>query len=71
MPLSNNGIQSQIDDLSLNILEQVYSYIKASPLKISFQLEEITDVSNCSQLIVLVKYVQAVPQRGTSFSVKN
>ena len=57
MPLSNNVIKSRIDDLSLDILEQVISHMKASPLKISLQLDETTDVSNCSQLIALARYV--------------
>ena len=56
MPLWNNVIKSQIDDLSLDILEQVISHIKACPLNISIQLGETTDVSNCSQLIALARY---------------
>ena len=38
--LSNNVIQSQIGDLSLDILDQVIKNIKASHLKISFKLKE-------------------------------
>ncbi|XP_037779480.1 protein ZBED8-like [Penaeus monodon] len=54
VPLSNNVIKSRIDDLSLDSLVQVISHMNASPLKISLQLDETTDVSNCSQLIALV-----------------
>jgi len=54
VPLSNNVIPSRIADLSLHILEQVISYMKASPLKISLQLDETADIWNCSQLIALV-----------------
>ena len=52
VPLSNNVIQSQISDLSSDILD-----IKASPLKISLQMDKTTDIENCSQLIALVRYV--------------
>jgi len=55
--LSNHVIQSWIADLSLEILEQL-SLIKASPLKISLQSNETTDVLNFSKLIALVSYVQ-------------
>ena len=57
VPLSNSIIQSRIQDLSLDVLDQVIAEIKASSLKISLQLDESTDVENCSQLIVLVRYV--------------
>ena len=58
MSLSNNVIQSRISEISSDILDQVIADIRASPLKISLQLDETTDVENCSQLIALVKYVQ-------------
>ena len=52
IPLSNDTIHDRIRDMSLDILRQVVEQIKASR-KISLQLEEITDVSNCAQHIVL------------------
>ena len=55
--LSNSIIQSRIQDLSLDVFDQVIAEIKSSSLKISLQLDESTDVENCSQLIVLVRYV--------------
>jgi len=58
IPLSNDVISTRISDISEDILDQVVSGIKASPVKISIQLDESTDVSNCSLLIVMVRYVK-------------
>ena len=41
-------ISTRISDISEGILDQVVFGIKASPVKISIQLDESTDVSNCS-----------------------
>ena len=41
-----------------DILEQVVADIKASPVKISLQVDESTDVSHCCQLKVVVRYVK-------------
>ena len=46
--LLNDIIQSRTSDLSSDILEQVISDMKASPLKISFKFDEIIDVESCS-----------------------
>ena len=56
--LSNDVIHNRIIDMSGDILEQVIADIKASPVKISLQLDESVDVSNCSQLIAAVQYVK-------------
>ena len=56
--LSNDVIHNRIIDMSEDILEQVIADIKASPVTISLQLDESTDVSNCSQLIAVVRYVK-------------
>lgn len=57
IPLSNDTIHDRIRDMSEDVLCQVIEQIKASPGKISVQLDETTDVSNCSQLLVFVRYV--------------
>ena len=44
--------------MSEDILEQVIADIKTSLVTISLQLDESTDVSNCSQLIAVVRYVK-------------
>ena len=56
--LSNNTIARRIKDLSIDIRDQLISDLKASPLKISIQLDESTNVSNCSQLICFVRYIK-------------
>ena len=56
--LSNDTIARRIKDLGIDIRDQRISDLKASPLKISIQLDESTDVSNCSQLICFVCYIK-------------
>ena len=56
--LSNNTIQRRISNMSMDVKEQVLTEIKASPL-FSFQLDESTDVSSCSQLLVFVRYINS------------
>jgi len=55
--LSNNTVQHQIKEKSLDILEQVISEIRETPVGFAMQLDESTDVVNCSQLLVFVWYV--------------
>ena len=57
IPLSNNTIHDRIVEMSNDILIQVIEEIKGSRGKISLQLDESTDVSNYSQLLVFVRYV--------------
>ncbi|XP_045120470.1 protein ZBED8-like [Portunus trituberculatus] len=56
--VSNDVIHNRIIDMSGDILEQVVADIKDSPVKISLQVDESTDVSNCCQLLVVVRYVK-------------
>lgn len=58
VPLSNDVVQSRICDMSDDVLNQVVSAVKASPIRVSLQLDESTDVANVSQLIVFVRFVE-------------
>nr|KAF6360181.1 hypothetical protein mMyoMyo1_011133 [Myotis myotis] len=54
----NNTVRRRIDDMSADILDQVIQEIKSAPLPIfSIQLDESTDVANCSQLLDYVRYI--------------
>ncbi|KAM5219559.1 zinc finger BED domain-containing protein 5-like [Hipposideros larvatus] len=56
--LSNDTVRTRIDDMSADILDQVIQEIKSAPLPIfSIQLDESTDVANCSQLLVYMRYI--------------
>jgi len=57
--------------LSLDILGHVIPHVKANPLKISLQLDEITEISNWSKLIALVRYVHDGAMKENFLSVKN
>ena len=54
--LSNDTIRSRIQDMSHDVLEQIVSSVKDSPI-FSLQLDESTDVASCAQLIVFVRYI--------------
>ena len=58
IPLSNDTISSQIDDMSNDILAQVVADLISSPSKFNLQLNETTDVSRLSQLAMFVCYVK-------------
>ena len=54
--LSNDTIKSRIHEMSDNINSKVLSKIDSSP-DFALQLDESTDISNLSQLLVYVRYV--------------
>ncbi|XP_023216822.1 zinc finger BED domain-containing protein 5-like, partial [Centruroides sculpturatus] len=56
--LSNNTILRRISNMSVDVKEQILNEIKVSPL-FSFQVDESTDISSCSQLLVFVKYIHS------------
>ena len=58
VPLSNDTIGSLIDYMSQDILHQIVSDLVATRVKFSIQLDESTDVTNCSQLLVFVRYMK-------------
>lgn len=62
VPLSNDTLHSRISDMSTNILEQVISELNLTTFSFSMQLDESTDISQCSQLLVFVRYIYS----GTS-----
>ena len=50
--LSNDTACHHISDMSQDILDQIAEEIQASEARISLQLDESTDVSNCAYLLV-------------------
>ena len=55
IPLSNNTVQRKIEDMAKDIEQQVIEEIKKS-LYYAIQLDESTDVSNCTVLLCFERY---------------
>ncbi|CAH2226763.1 jg14191, partial [Pararge aegeria aegeria] len=55
--LSDNTVKRRIDDMAEDIKNQVVEAVKASTF-FAIQLDESTDVAQCCQLIVFVRYIQ-------------
>ena len=63
-PLSNSTVQGRKGDMVSDIKDQVVQEIKSSEFGLfSIQLDESTDVTSCSQLMVFARY-------GNSGSIK-
>ena len=54
--VSNDTVSRRISEMSQNISDQVVDEIKKSPL-LAIQLDESTDVTLCSQLLVFARYM--------------
>jgi hypothetical protein len=59
VPSSNDVISSRIVDIPFNILKHIIVELEASPLLFSVQLDETTDISQRSQILVFVRLVHA------------
>ncbi|XP_022597516.1 zinc finger BED domain-containing protein 5-like [Seriola dumerili] len=57
IPMSDNTIQRRISDMAADVKEQVLDTICESPF-FSIQLDESTDVANCAQLMVYVRFIK-------------
>uniref|UniRef100_UPI00358DF206 zinc finger BED domain-containing protein 5-like n=1 Tax=Myxine glutinosa TaxID=7769 RepID=UPI00358DF206 len=56
--LSNNTVQRRIEEMSGDIADQVIAGVRASKFGFAIQLDESTDVANCCQLLVYVRFTQ-------------
>nr|XP_039255363.1 zinc finger BED domain-containing protein 5-like [Styela clava] len=56
--LSSNTVKRRIEEMSVDIADQVNAGVRASKFGFAIQVDESTDVSNCSQLLVYVRFTQ-------------
>lgn len=56
--VSNNTVQRRIEEMSVDIADQVIEGVRASKYGFAIQVDESTDVTNCSQLLVYVRFTQ-------------
>ena len=54
--LSNDTVKHQILDMSDDISDEVITAVRASKYGFAMQLDESTNVTNCSQLLVYVRF---------------
>ncbi|XP_072382673.1 protein FAM200C-like [Diabrotica undecimpunctata] len=57
IPLSDKTVKRRIDDMVEDIQNQVVDAVKQSPL-FAIQLNESTDIAQCSQITVYVRYIE-------------
>lgn len=57
IPLSDNTVKRRIDDMAEDIKNQVVEAVKESCF-LAIQLDESTDVAQCCQLLVFVRYIK-------------
>ena len=56
IPLSNDVVNSRINETGEDVLSQVLADSKASSTKFNIQLDETTDAANLNQLVAFVRY---------------
>ena len=56
--LSNDAVRRRIHDMSEDISDQVTTAVRASKYRFAMQLDESTDVTNCGQLLVYVRFTE-------------
>ena len=56
--LCNDTVRRRIHDMSDNISDQVTTAVRASKYGFAMQLDESTDVTNCGQLLVYVRFTE-------------
>ena len=56
--LSNDTVKRRIQEMSCDIAEQVIAGEKDSKFGYAIQIDELTDVAKCSQLLVFVRFIQ-------------
>ena len=56
--LSNDAVKRRIHDMSDDISDEVTTAVRASKYGFAMQLAESTDVANCGQLLVYIKFTE-------------